>query len=135
MRELVGFPPIWPELQRRFKIRGKGIIITYGDAIYNPERIIITPQLRAHESVHSGRQLTMGVEKWWDRYFHDTKFRFDEELAGHRAEFQNVRESFGTGDDGLVQKHLNAIALRLSGPLYGNIADFQTAKELIRDAP
>lgn len=123
MREIVGFPPNYKELNDRFHVRGKPVIFTYGSIIYNPSRIKITPDLWAHEEVHGQQQVI--PKDWWRRYLDNPTFRLDQELAAHRAEYR-------WWNDRLGRDHaLHGIAMRLCGPLYGNMLSYDDAVKAI----
>lgn len=138
MKVIKAYPPNFVELTKVFPIKGRpGIIYAYGDRIYNPSGVNITPWIAAHEEVHCHRQKTLtysdiqggGVEDWWDRYIVDTEFRFHEELLAHKAEWKKYREVMNIlGKDG---GYIDIVAKRLSSPLYGSLVSFERAKELI----
>jgi hypothetical protein len=111
------FPPNWREINAAFNVRGKPVIYCYGDAIYNPQRISVGPDLLAHERVHSLRQ-GRHPDMWWRRYIADVEFRLQEEIPAHRAEL-------GVSGD------LDKIARRLAGPLYGSLITFGRAVDLL----
>lgn len=129
-RVIVGRPPVFDRCVAQFGILGKPVIFSWGDVIYNPEDVDITKELFAHEAVHGERQGTeeLGITRWWMKYLDDPMFRYDEELAAHRAEWQAYMRR-RPGRDNTVM--LNAIAGRLAGPLYGNIATIACAKDAI----
>ncbi len=126
MREVVGFPPNYKDLNARFRVRGKPVIFAWGDTIFNPSRVKITPELMRHEAVHGARQRDMGIENWWADYLDQTIFRFNEELLAHQEEWRARLEAVGHDET-----YLRAISHRLAGPLYGNICGVATARELI----
>jgi hypothetical protein len=122
-----------PNLDRIVKVfpaaMRHGIIFTYGDIIYNPSGVSIPKTLLAHEAVHAMRQKAMGVDLWWDTYIANKEFRFEEELAAHKAEYQAYRG----GAHGFSRAgFLHFVAKRLSGDLYGQIATFDQCVDLIR---
>lgn len=117
MKVLTLFPPNYREVNAAFNIRGKGVIFAWGDTIYNPSRVKIPPELIAHETVHGLRQ-NGDPAGWWKRYIADPAFRLDEEIPAHQAEYR-------------VSGKLDAIAARLSGPLYGNLISLDKALSLI----
>jgi hypothetical protein len=129
MKIIRAYPPNFRAIVSIFShARKQGVIFTFGDTIYNPSGGIIPDALRVHESVHSDRQ-GASPDAWWEQYLSSAAFRFDEELPAHRAEFAflaaaNIYRS-------QVEKHLRAVADRLSGPLYGCMVSFDKAKELI----
>lgn len=112
------------EIDVVFNVRGKPVIFTWGNIIYNPQRIKLTPELRVHERVHCERQGS-DIEGWWRRYLADPEFRLVEEIPAHRKEYlvyagthsnQNHRRQF-----------LHDVAMRLSSPLYGNVITYDKA--------
>jgi hypothetical protein len=109
-------PPMWAEIDARFHVAGKPVIFAWGNIIYNPESIIVTPDLLAHEMVHGGRQGET-VQEWWLRYIADEAFRYEEELLAHRVEFEFL--AAGEKDRNRLSKLLHRTAARLGSPLYG----------------
>ena len=68
MKTLFLFPPNYRAINKAFSVRGKPVIFCYGDTIYNPTRITVTPSLVAHEGVHS-RQQGEDPRGWFARSF------------------------------------------------------------------
>jgi hypothetical protein len=87
-------PPNFEEILKTFPRAGDfGVIFAYGDTIYNPSAVEISPPLMAHEEVHGYRQRTrvdLDVDQctqlWWHEYLTDPEFRYREEVAAHVAE-------------------------------------------------
>lgn len=135
MLELYERPPIWREVVAKFRIDPDAVFYAWGNTIYNPGRLKLTPSLIAHEGVHGLRQLGMGVEAWWRRYLDDDGFRLNEEIPAHRAEwFRFERDSKMPGvPNPRTQRRweLKQIAKRLSGPMYGGMVTYAEAKRLI----
>jgi len=131
MRIVYERPPLFSLIDAAFGIAGKPVVFAFGDAIYNPERIEITPELHAHEAVHGERQAA-GPETWWRSYIADARFRLFEELPAHFAEYHawcaNHPELGRTGRR-LALAH---IARRLSSPLYGGLVSYEVARKLIK---
>lgn len=128
MRMVVGVPPNFEAIDAVFKVAGKPVIYAYGETIFNPQNIVIPPELLVHESVHGNRQGN-DPAGWWKRYLVDPEFRVTEELPAHQAEFKAFcrRESHrGKREHALWQ-----IAARLSGPLYGRAIKYSVAKRLV----
>ncbi len=126
------FPPNYEAIIAVFPYAAtqKHVLFSYGDKIYNPSGKEIPPYTIAHEEVHSREQLHGTAECWWNTYFHDPKFRLQEELAAYRVEYRvfcklhkdrNERAGF-----------LNFIAVNLSGPGYGNLCSKDEAMKQIR---
>jgi hypothetical protein len=109
-----------------------GILYSFGDAIYNPDGVSIPVPLMIHEQVHGFRQRKAGdVEQWWTQYCRDRRFRLDEEIPAHQAEYKAFCEAPGlTRTD--RRTGLKLIALRLSSAIYGNMISYERARELIR---
>ena len=133
MIQVYGVPPNFKAINDKFSVRGKPVLFCYGDKIYNPMKIVIPPELIAHEEVHSKSQLQMGVKLWWDLYIKDKLFRLEEEIEAHRAEYQYL---LSTQPNGLDRKAYESsfakpIIERLSGPLYGNMITYEKALERI----
>lgn len=74
MKVIVGFPPLYREINETFNVRGKPVIFTFSQTIFNPSRIKVTPELIAHETIHSLRQGD-DPENWWAEYLVNTAFR------------------------------------------------------------
>lgn len=88
MKQIAEYPPIYEKARKVFDIDGRNVIFAYGDAIYNPRGVIITPDLEVHEGVHLKQQAAIGgPEIWWDRYLSDPKFRLEQEVEAYRAQY------------------------------------------------
>lgn len=130
MKIIRAFPPLYAEINRRFNVRGKPVIFTWGEAIYNPSNVKIGPELLAHEQVHCDRQ-GIDVASWWERYMHDDEFRLAEELPAHRAEYAEACKHYQGKALGTA---LHRMAIRLSSPLYGSMIDYDEARRVIAAA-
>ena len=125
MKVLNVFPPMYAEINKAFDVRGKPVIFSWGDRIYNPGRIKIPPELMVHEAVHGERQAG-DPGSWWQQYIRDQDFRLAEEIPAHAAEFAHVVMS---SDSAIAQERmLHRIAARLSSPLYGSMIDYYEAR-------
>jgi len=131
MEVLYTFPPLYREIDRRFNVRGKPVIFTFGSRIHNPGRIQIPNSLMVHETVHSTRQGTE-PEAWWQSYLDNDEFRLIEEMEAHSAEYGHI--CLETDDNRLRQRELHRIASRLASPLYGSIIGYYEARRCIEDA-
>jgi len=138
MKILDAEPPNIDEIDAAFHVRGKAVIYAYGDCVYAPGGRGVSPSLQAHERIHCERQLVHpgGVIGWWRAYIADPKFRLDEEILAHRAEFKWWKKQPNTDRpvDGFRSArlyHLTHIASRLASSLYGNIIGAAEAKRLI----
>lgn len=128
MKVLTLFPPNYREINKAFNVRGKPIIFAYGSAIYNPGRIVIPLQLLEHERVHLKRQDGDPVS-WWRKYIDDPRFRLDEEIPAHIAEYQVMRPYDGTERT----FWLDHIAAKLASPLYGSLIGYTKARAILVD--
>lgn len=95
-----------------------GIIFTYGDTIYNPSRINLTPELMAHEATHGCQQEEMGADDWWSVYLVSDHFRYEQELEAHTHEYMMYAATHN--------RHMNRVMLKLVGQklaaeLYGKL--------------
>lgn len=119
------------EIAAAFDLRGRRVIFAFGDTIYNPDRIEITPALAAHERVHGERQLAMGVERWWRSYIDDRAFRRDEEILAHQVEYlTHCQRALSRNERRFYE---NAIAEKLASPLYG-VMRVDQARKFMKEA-
>ena len=125
-------PPNIDQIDVVFHVKQRhGIYYTYGDTIYNPSGVEISPALKAHEGVHYDRQTNdpAKIDAWWDKYLVDPEFRLAEELAAHQVEYK-VYCGY-VKDRNRQHRMLIGIAQRLAGPLYGNLLSATKARKLI----
>src|SRR5262245_41887731 len=88
MKIVVGaYPPNIDLIDCVFHVRGLKMLFAFGDAIYNPAGVEVTPMLVEHEKVHSYRQKS-DPWAWWDRYCRDADFRLQEEVYAHGVELK-----------------------------------------------
>jgi hypothetical protein len=106
-----------------------GVLFCYDGTIYNPSGGYIPPQLIAHEEVHERQQAVIGPVKWWDYYIANPSWRFNEELEAHIVEYHDFIKRQKSRQ--MRRDYLDAIARRLSGPLYGSTSTFGEARLLI----
>lgn len=132
MRVVTTFPPMYAAINRKFNVRGKPVIFTWGDTVHNPGRINVTPELIAHEDVHRVRQGT-DPAAWWEQYLIDAGFRLCEEIPAHRAEFAAACQTLT--DFTAQQRALHRIAARLSSPLYGSMISYDEARWEVTGRP
>jgi hypothetical protein len=138
MKVIKAFPPNYQAINDAFNVRGQPVIFCYGDRIYNPAGVVVTPALIAHENVHSERQKQHagGVEGWWAQYIADPAFRLAEEIPAHQAEFKHWARQAGAdrpvkGFRSLTEFYRLQIAQRLAGRLYGQLMTLSDAKALL----
>lgn len=112
------------------RARRPGVVFTFGDTIYAPGRDAdLSPWIVAHEAAHALRQ-GPSPEVWWGRYLADPKFRFDEEVYAHRVEWRTWI-NMGPRSRHDRRGMMRVVAGRLSGPLYGELVSFSSAKAII----
>lgn len=132
MIQVKGLPPNFEAIVAVFPdAAGPNTIFAFGDVIYVPSGNNLPQELYDHERVHGARQTDIGVERWWNQYLADPKFRWDEELMAHAAEYR----SFCTlnRDRNVRSRYLAAVSQRLASPLYGRLMSYREAKRLIVD--
>lgn len=132
MRVVFERPPMFDEINERFRIAGKPVIFSWGDVIYNPLRIDVPPHLIVHEEMHGWRQTELGVEQWWQNYIDDGAFRLEEEILAHQAEYRELlrRRPNRQGR----RWALKMTSKRLAAPLYGKMITLSKAREVLLEA-
>ena len=128
MKIEIAKPPNYEDILKVFPLAdGYGIIFAWGDTIFNPHGVEISPPLMAHERTHGRRQLG-DVEHWWHTYLTDPEFRYAEELAAHAAEFRVLEPR---DRNARAQLAVNT-ARRLIAPLY-NYGVSKTLPQGVKD--
>lgn len=105
-----------------------GVLFAYGDAIYNPSDITISPPLIAHECTHAAQQRRSSPEAWWEAYLASKDFRLSQELDAYRIEYRVYAENWNRA---FRHRFLRNCAERLSGPLYNHMIKRKFAAKLI----
>lgn len=125
------FPPVYEAVCARFpEVKGfRNVIFTYGDKLYNPHGVSISPDLMIHEEVHAKQQSEMGPDPWWKKYLDDKEFRLNQELEAYRAQYKYVKEHFSRPQR---RDLLKFFCETLSGPIYGHMLSKARAMELIK---
>ena len=124
------YPPNYKEILDYFpQANKKGIVFTYGDTLYSPTSLNIPKHLLVHEKTHSKQQNEMGIEKWWEKYFTNKKFRFSQELEAYQNQYNFIEKKFGRHERRVL---LRQISKDLSGKLYGNLVSLREAKIKIK---
>jgi len=121
MKIVKGFPPNIEDIRKKFTLRS-GVIFSYGEKIYNPDNIVISPELMTHEKTHS-RQQAGNPEAWWDKYVKDDSFRLKQELEAYGNQYKSFKSKNRTA----AFMYGRGLAEDLSSDLYGNIVDFSDA--------
>jgi len=117
--------PLYDKVKKVFPI-GPNTVFVYGNTIFT-KKDITDAGLLLHEMTHLFQQKKVGIDKWWDKYLEDNKFRLSQEAECYSVQYgvykkQNITKA---------EIGLNNIAKELSGPLYGEIISFDNAKKLI----
>lgn len=121
-------PPIIDRIRATFTVDGLGVIYAWGNVIYNPDNVYVSPELIAHEQIHSNRQMSNPLA-WWERYLVDTGFRLQEELPAHHAEYVHFCRK--NKDRNERSRHLTFVSKRLAAPLYGSLITPLAARRAI----
>jgi hypothetical protein len=130
LKIVVSKPPNWDELNAVFNLEAKrGLLFTYGDTVFNPDGVAISPAIMAHEEVHKDQQGN-DIEGWWQRYIVDINFRLNQELEAHRREWKVYKQM--VKDRNYRSAYLSYISSRLASSLYGNVVTSKDAKQLIK---
>ena len=125
------YPPNYDLIVAAFpQCRRPGIIFAYAPCIYVPDGTKLSDPIKVHEAVHIIRQEEFGVDKWWEYYIEDKKFRYHEELLAHRAEYLAILKSNPNRSGRRVA--LKTVAQRLASPLYGCGGGWKKAAEDIK---
>lgn len=123
-------PPIWEKAYQIFKVDPDTTVFTYGDTIYNPAGGNISDDLMVHESVHMVQQ-GKSPDEWWTKYFHNPKFRLDQEVEAYSAQYKFFCKK--KKDRNIQMKFLMMIATHLSSDLYKLDITKQDAMNAIRN--
>lgn len=131
MRIIEERPPNFADIVAVFPMATKaGVIFAWGDAIYNPSGIVISPALMEHEGVH-GRRQGDDPASWWRNYLSDPAFRLREEILAHCREYGWL---CANGNRHARRAALVTVAGRLSSPLYGQMISPFEARRILKDA-
>ena len=123
-------PPNYEEMLAHFPLIEKfKPVFAYGDTVYNPFHVVLTPDLIYHEAVHL-KQQGMDPEAWYREYLTNATFRFTQELEAYQEQYRFF--SRHVKDRELVSHLLSALAEALSSALYGKLTTFSEARKLIR---
>jgi hypothetical protein len=81
------YPPNFADLVAAGFVPGAGAIFTYGDTLYNPDKVPLSGALIAHESTHAQQQFDMGRDEWWEKWKLEPAFRAEQEACGYGAQY------------------------------------------------
>ena len=123
------FPPNIDEIRMVFDLTGFNPVFTYKDVLYNPTGLSVPEDLMKHEEIHEKQQKLIGVKEWWRMYLTDEKFRLSQEAEAYREQYQFIKEKMNRKARLPILKELTN---NLSSKLYGNLINFNQAKELIK---
>ena len=125
-------PPMFAEMVKAFPAAaGHGVLFAWGNRIYNPSGVPVSRQLYAHEEIHHQQQGDKddGIAEWWRTYLGNKRFRFEQELPAHQAEYRAYRP----GRSGFSRAgYLHKVASCMASDLYGGIVTYQEAVTLIK---
>lgn len=129
MKRINKKPPVYDKCKEKFDINwNKGIAFAYDGNIYCKRKLLKSKI--AHEKVHIEQQTEMGVEKWWDKYLEDDKFRLSQEMEAYTGEviFLMIHERDYKKRDKMLEKILRDF----SSSMYGNIISYEAAKQRLK---
>ena len=127
IKQELTLPPNWEEVKKRFpNADEERTVVAYGDKVYC-KNVIYDPHLFIHEMTHCDRQglSEEGAKEWWTKYLTDDKFVIDEEIIAYKNQIRSF--NMIVKDRNNQSKFVWAIASILSGPLYNNSIDIDTA--------
>lgn len=125
-------PPVYDDICKTFSIIPRNVYYTYGDTIYNPDKLDIPPEIIAHEEVHMRQQNYNNEDAslWWGKYLREPEFRLNQEARGYGRQYEVICDIIK--DRNQRNKYLFQLATSLSGPLYNNIIRHSEAMKLIK---
>lgn len=130
---IVGRPPNFDAIVKVFPLAERAsTIFAYHDTIYVSEGVMLSTPLVKHERTHLTRQQDIGVDQWWHQYLTDPKFRYDEEVLAHKAEYWASLRGKGADEKYRIA---NTVTKRLIAPLYKFDVSYQKAYQDITGVP
>lgn len=131
MKIVEDYPPNFEAIKKVFPDMSKNPVFCYGDTIYNPFKVKITPDIEVHEEVHS-KQQGFNIDGWWEDYLNDKDFRLKQEIMAYGAQYFFVSKSDMPRK--ILSRYLDGLAEQLSSSLYGSLVSHNEAKSKIRNA-
>lgn len=127
-------PPIYENACAAFRINPKTVIFTYGDTIYNPNGLVLSDDLIAHEQVHIEQQKAndKDAQIWWTKYLQDSEFRLSQEVEAYAKQYNFICK-YKTQNRQTRFTILKRYAEVLSGGLYGNCVSYMRAMQIIKE--
>ena len=125
-------PPVYDNVCAAFGIIPRNTFFTYGDTVYNPDRIMMPLDIVEHEKVHMEQQdhSEAGAEIWWGKYLRDPVFRIDQEGRAYGIQYKFVCSIIKDREQ--RNRALMRMVGSLSGPLYQNAIGQAEAIEMIK---
>lgn len=125
-------PPVYDSICRAFNIIPRNVYFTYGDTLYNPDKLNVPPEIIEHEEVHMRQQNYNNEDAslWWGKYLREPEFRLNQEARGYGRQYEVICDIIK--DRNQRNKYLFQLATSLSGPLYNNIISHSEAMKLIK---
>lgn len=102
----------------------RGAVFCYGDTIFNPFDVDITPDIEVHEAVHM-RQQGEYPDVWYYKYLNDSEFRLSQEIEAYGEQYNFIKKHMRGK---LLEWGLDRMAQALSGKEYGGLLSFGEAK-------
>lgn len=132
MKILEQFPPNYEEIRKSLgDVEKSRPIFAFGETLYNPFKIAITPDIEAHEEAHMKRQGRM-PEIWWQKYLFDKEFRLEEEVIGYGTQYAFLKRMPHMNSK-LLEWFREKMGQALSGPLYKLDISYGEAMSKIRN--
>ncbi len=63
MKIVNSYPPNIDKIDKKFNVKDKPAVFTYGDTLFNPKGGEISKHLEVHEETHSRQQNSVGIEE------------------------------------------------------------------------
>lgn len=95
----------------------RGMLYAWGNVLFNPDAVPLTPELWEHEYCHA-RQQDREISAWWARYLVDVPFRFQQEAEAHSIEISTVLERAGGQLTKKARRQVASIKDRMHSPIY-----------------
>lgn len=130
MKEIYEYPPNIDAIRAVLDIPPNGVVFTYGDILFNPDRGYIDGSLWAHEETHARQQMQIGVENWWEEYLTNDDFRLKQELEAYQNQYKHYCSITPNREKRIV--FLVRLARDLASPMYGSTISIKEAMEQIK---
>lgn len=121
-------PPNYEDIASVFDIKGKPVVFTFGNVIFNPAGTKLPEHLIQHEIVHCKQQAGNPLD-WWNKYLKNDEFRLSQELEAYRVQYGFFCSINSSKDDRF--KFLLKISKDLASEIYGKLCKRSEAMDLI----